>query len=391
LEGKTNEEAAEQLGWTKGTVSGRLACARDLLRRRLTRRGLALSAGMLVGLFGAGTAPAAVPGTLLATTVQAAASFAAGKAALAGPAAALAQGVIQAMFATKCKIIVSLVLVLGLAAGGSGVLAQRLAGDNVSGPHVGQTKPKTTPGDSNLPSRKAIAVEDPKPAADPTPKADPDAKKLLANRARLLANRARSQNNLKQIGLAMHNYHDALGRLPAQAIYSNDGKPLLSWRVAILPYVAQDNLYRAFKLDEPWDSPHNKKLLAQMPEVYAPPGIKTKEKFTTFYRVFVGPQTAFEGKKGHKLTDFTDGTSNTLLVVEAGQAVPWTKPEELPFNPKKALPKLGGIFNGNFNILLADGSARYVRKDFNKEALRAMITRNGGEPIGPDDLDKNEK
>ena len=98
LEGKTNEEAAAQLGWTKGTVSGRLARARDRLRRRLTRRGLTLSAGMLVGLFGVGTAPAAVPGTLLNATCQAAASCAAGKAALAGPAAALAEGVIHAMF-----------------------------------------------------------------------------------------------------------------------------------------------------------------------------------------------------------------------------------------------------------------------------------------------------
>jgi len=374
LEGKTNEEAAQVLGWTKGTVSGRLACARDLLRKRLTRRGLALSAGMLVGLFGAGTAPAAVPGALQAATVQAAAAFAAGKAALSASAAALAEGVIQAMFVTKCKIMLSLALVVGLVAGGGGVLAQHLAGANETGPQQ-----ELTP----VASIQAEPNDVQPPAKDDK---EPDGERNLVR------DRMTSMNNLKQIALAMHNYHDAYNGLPAQAIYSKDGKPLLSWRVAILPFIEEENLYRQFKLKEPWDSAHNKKLLSKMPAVYAPPGIKTKEKYTTFYRVFAGPGTVFEGKKGVMLRDIKDGTSNTILVVEAGQAVPWTKPDELPFDAKKKnLPGLGGIFGGNFNMALADGSVHYVAADFDKDIFRAMITRSGGEVVDINKLNKTPK
>jgi len=165
----------------------------------------------------------------------------------------------------------------------------------------------------------------------------------------------------------------------------------LSWRVLILPYIEQEKLYQAFRLNEPWDSEHNKKLLAQMPEIFAPPGIKTKEKHTTFYRVFVGPGAIFEGNKGINLLDIKDGTFSTVLAVEAGQAVPWTRPDELPFDPKKALPKLGGIFNGDFNVLLADGAVRFVRKPFNEEVFRAMITRSGGEVVNFNDLEKKGK
>src|SRR5262249_54155708 len=85
-------------------------------------------------------------------------------------------------------------------------------------------------------------------------------------KVRMAAGNAQGQNNLKQIALAMHNYNDAYnGKLPAHAIYSKDGKkPLLSWRVAILPFIEQDNLYQQFHLDEPWDSEHNKKLIPML-------------------------------------------------------------------------------------------------------------------------------
>ena len=82
------------------------------------------------------------------------------------------------------------------------------------------------------------------------------------------AERANSSNNLKQIGLGMHNYHDQNNKLPPPYLKTKDGKPGLSWRV-ILPYIEQDFLYRQFKLDEPWDSPKNLALLNQMPQTYA--------------------------------------------------------------------------------------------------------------------------
>jgi hypothetical protein len=183
----------------------------------------------------------------------------------------------------------------------------------------------------------------------------------------------------------MHGYHDNRRAFPAAAIYSKDGKPLLSWRVALLPYLDQKNLFNQFKLDEPWDSPHNKKLLSKMPKFYAPVGVDTKQPHSTFYRVFVGPGAAFEGTQGQRITGFTDGTANTVLVVEAGEEVPWTKPDELKFDPKGKLPKLGGHFKGGFNVLMADGTVRFIRADFDPQILRAAITRNGGEVI---DFDK---
>jgi hypothetical protein len=175
---------------------------------------------------------------------------------------------------------------------------------------------------------------------------------------------AASAKNLKQIGLALHNYHDTFLTFPAAAILSKDGKPLLSWRVAILPYVEEDNLYRQFRLDEPWDSEHNKKLLGKMPRIYAPPGVKPKAENTTFYQAFVGKGTAFEGTQGTRIADFIDGTSNTILVVEAGEAVPWTRPDDLPY---------------------ADGSVRFARKGFAEKVFRLAITRGDGQVL---DFDK---
>ena len=111
------------------------------------------------------------------------------------------------------------------------------------------------------------------------------------------------------------------GTFPAAATYDKAGKPLLSWRVAILPFIEEKKLYDEFKQDEPWDSAHNKKLLAKMPKLFADPTGKAKADHT-FYQVFVGKGAAFEGKRGIKLTDFTDGTSNTILIVEGGVGRP---------------------------------------------------------------------
>jgi prepilin-type processing-associated H-X9-DG protein len=200
-------------------------------------------------------------------------------------------------------------------------------------------------------------------------------------RVREAATRIRSANNLKQIALAMHNYHDATGSFPPQAIYDKNGKPLLSWRVLILPYVEQQNLFKEFHLDEPWDSEHNKKLLARIPPVYVPVDGKGMKGTDTYYQAFVGKGAFFEGKKGLGIRDFTDGTSNTLMVVEAGDPVPWSKPDDLPFDPGKKLPKLGGLFANGFNAAFCDGSVRFIQKSVAEKVLRALITRNGGEVI----------
>jgi hypothetical protein len=202
-------------------------------------------------------------------------------------------------------------------------------------------------------------------------------------KVRQAAARMQSTNNLRQLGLAMHNYNDTFGSLPPRAVFNKDGKPLLSWRVMILPFIEQENLYKQFHLDEPWDSEHNKKLLAQMPKTYQLPGSKETEK--TFYQAFVGPGAFFEGTKKFRIpVDFPDGTSNTIMLVEAADPVPWTKPDDLPFHPDKPLPKLGHHFGNGFNALLCDASVRFVSAKVSEKTLKAAITRNGGEVLGPD-------
>ena len=203
-------------------------------------------------------------------------------------------------------------------------------------------------------------------------------------KTRVAAKRTQSQNNLKQIAMAMHNYHDTFGFFPPQALKDKkdkNGKPLLSWRVAILPFIEQDALYRQFKLDEPWDSEHNKKLLEQMPKIYAPVNAKTGEKYETYYQGFAGKGTVFEPGEKIRIADIVDGTSTTIMIVEAANSVPWTKPEDLPFDPEKPLPKLGAEFPDIFNAAFCDGSVHAITKKIDDKTLRALITRNGGEPV----------
>jgi hypothetical protein len=206
-------------------------------------------------------------------------------------------------------------------------------------------------------------------------------------KVREAAIRTQSQNNLKEMALAMHNYDSATGSLP-RASGGPGLHPGLSWRVALLPYLAQSDLYNQFNLDEPWDSPHNKKLLEQMPLVYATPGMQEAPGMT-HYRVFVGPTAAFElskagdkDKRGRRVTDFIDGTANTFLIVEVEGTVPWTKPDELNYSPKQLLPVLIKNHDG-FNAVMADGSVHRIPKDTPEAILRAMITYNGGEQVTP--------
>jgi uncharacterized protein (TIGR03067 family) len=197
-----------------------------------------------------------------------------------------------------------------------------------------------------------------------------------------------SSNNLKQVGLAIMNFDSANGALPARVLYDKADKPGLSWRVSILPYLEEDALYNQFKLDEPWDSPNNKPLIAKIPKVYSKPG-GDASKGETFIKVFHGPTGIFSNNQISgmiktnrttwsvaSLTSSPRGTSNIIFCAEAGDPVIWTKPDDFEYDPKKPLPNLKGIYDGGFHALMGDGRVVFIPIDFKQSALRASIDPN---------------
>jgi hypothetical protein len=199
-------------------------------------------------------------------------------------------------------------------------------------------------------------------------------------------NRAVSANNLKQIGLAAINFADAnMSRLPADLL-DKKGKPALSWRVLLLPYIEQMNLYQKFKLDEPWDSKHNLALLDKMPAVFRSPRVTLKRKGYTVYQAFTGAETLFQtGKTFRFPASIPDGTSNTIMAVEATSAVPWTKPMDIPFDAKKDPPDFGKAFGQRPQCVMFDGSTRTLDLGrISKQTLKYAIMPADGMPLGTD-------
>jgi hypothetical protein len=189
-----------------------------------------------------------------------------------------------------------------------------------------------------------------------------------------------SAKNLEEIGLAFYKYTDKYLRPPTNLV-SKDKKPLLSWRVQLLPFLGQDELYKQFKLDEPWDSEHNKALIAKMPKLYAPVRVKA-DPGKTFYQAFGGSHGWL--KPGADIpASFPDGSSNTFLIAEAAKPVVWTKPDDLTFDGKD-VPALGGLFDGKFHAVMGDGRVNRFRKGIDPAILKLLIDPADGKRL-PDD------
>lgn len=194
------------------------------------------------------------------------------------------------------------------------------------------------------------------------------------------ARRMQSEGNLRRTVIAMHNYHEKHNHFPPPAITAPDGTPLLSWRVIILPYLGEEKLYQEFRLNEPWDSDHNRKLIARMPEVYKDVGRVDCPRHHTFIQAFVGPGTILDPQRRVTLGEITlnRGTSNTALAAEGGNPVIWTKPEDIPFTLENGIGPIGGQFpiGSNYvrvNIAFADGSIYGLRPPYPMEALREAV------------------
>ena len=206
--------------------------------------------------------------------------------------------------------------------------------------------------------------------------------------AREAARRAQSVSHLKHIGLAMHNFHDTYRALPAAYNMDADGKPLLSWRVHLLPFLDQIILYEQFRLDEPWDSPHNRQLIPQIPQVYQSPSSRAPLGKTNYLAVrgegmaFIAPKQADTTPRGLPFRDFTGGLSNTVMVVEANDqsAVEWTRPVDFEPNLERPLDGLLGLRPGMFQALFADGSVRALNEAIDPELLIRLFMKADGLP-----------
>jgi len=202
------------------------------------------------------------------------------------------------------------------------------------------------------------------------------------------ATRTQCSNNLRQIGIAMLNYHDTYGSYPPAYIPDEKGQPKHSWRVLLLPFLEQQTLYDQYDFDQPWDSPENAALGNLMPEVYRCPSDTLSAFSETSYAMIVGPGTISDGAGATKIAEITDGTAVTILVVEAaGSGIHWLDPRDLKAERISYLvndPVDGGILSDHAdgaNVLFSDGSVMFVPGSVDPEEVKAMCTVSGGEAV----------
>lgn len=203
------------------------------------------------------------------------------------------------------------------------------------------------------------------------------------------ARRSQCSNNLKQLALAMHNYYDTNGCFPPAYIADEDGTPMHSWRVLILPFIEQQALYERYDFDEPWDSPRNSALANTVIPAYRCPSEPPSNPTDTSYVMIVGPGTLYEGTEVTKFQNIRDGTSNTLLFVEAaGCGINWLEPRDLDIeqlslqinNP--AGRAIRSHHPGGTNAAFCDGSVHFLSETIDPKTLELLITIADGQPVG---------
>jgi len=204
---------------------------------------------------------------------------------------------------------------------------------------------------------------------------------------RFVSNRYECRNNLRILGIAMYSYHDKYHSFPPAYIVDKNGRPMHSWRVLLLPFLELDSLYKQYRFDEAWNGPHNRLLAAQTPDVYHCPADAGTD---VSYFVVVGPRTVFPGAKPIRIRDITDGTSSTILLVEATDSrINWLQPRDMSYAEavRGINPKLGwGISSRHekrrgAEVAFADGSVPFLSDDTSPEQLRRMLECDDGLPV----------
>jgi hypothetical protein len=203
--------------------------------------------------------------------------------------------------------------------------------------------------------------------------------------AREAARRSQCKSNLKQIGLALHNYHDTYGSLPPAFVADENGKPMHSWRVLLLPYLGHQELYARYRFDEPWDGPNNSQLLPLIPAVYRCPSHRHLGGSETAYAAVYGPNSVFRGSSSVSFKQIKDGLSNTVAVGEVTDiAIPWTRPIDIDVALHPVFGDRSGFSSdhtGGGHFLMMDGAVRYVSDRTLDETLQALYTIDGGERV----------
>lgn len=211
-----------------------------------------------------------------------------------------------------------------------------------------------------------------------------------------------TRDRLKGLGLALHEYHNIFRQFPRPVVLGPDSKTPHSWRIELLPLVVKElrekltlsarsnasalrEEYNAliesfdYRLNEPWNSEHNRKLLAKMPRDYRSPSDEPGSTHSGCF-VLTGNETMFSEGTDTRVRDVADGSANTIALVEARRDIPWTKPEDIPYSTAEPLPTLGGWHAGGFHVVFADGSVYFLKDGIGENVLRSLITKDGGEP-----------
>lgn len=201
--------------------------------------------------------------------------------------------------------------------------------------------------------------------------------------SREAARRMQCSNNMKQIALGLHNYHDTYGALPPAYTVDESGQRLHSWRTLILPFIEQQTLYSQIDLDKPWDDPANQMVAATNVPAYHCPSTPGDENLTTYVAV-VDPAGVFSGSQSVQFPQISDGLSNTVMVAETGpdHAVPWMSPEDIDLSTFVAAGSDGHAHTGGANVAMADGAVRFLSDHMDVAIRQAVVTKDGQESVG---------
>jgi prepilin-type processing-associated H-X9-DG protein len=200
--------------------------------------------------------------------------------------------------------------------------------------------------------------------------------------------RLQCMGNLNQLALAMRQYEVANGCFPPAFIPDKNGRPKHSWRVLLLPYLGQQDLYDRYRFDEPWDSPHNRTITDLAIGLYQCPAEAATKQPLTNYMMVVGPHTISSGSESRKIAEITDGLANTIMLVEvADSATWWAEPNDLHFDRLSYAingSKRQGISSAHphgANVAFCDGTVRFLEDSTNPQLVKALLTIDGGERI----------